>query len=285
MTNESLVSLFISQQNSEETKQTYLRGLRVFSDFIGSKPLTSVSDVDVVAWKKALDDSGLKPSSRFTRWTAARSFFDWLTKTGRIPFSPFAAVKAPKKVKNQSPIIPTNDEFRLILNSVEHGTTRGVRDKAILHLLGTGLRVSEVSSLRLDDYQAIEGTEDRVVKIVGKGMKERYVPLSVSTEEAIEGWLNVRCDDSDYLFTDTSGGPMTRKQVQTAFRRAAVAAGVRGLSPHKFRHHYATRLIRAGANVFAVQQLLGHESVSTTQVYVNIDMSDKLEAAKLDTVL
>jgi site-specific recombinase XerC len=280
-------SLFLAQQNSEDTRATYARGLAVFEAFV-NKPYEDVTDADVIAWKSALDGA---PSTQLTRWAAVRSFYEWLVKSGRVSRSPFAAVKGPKVTKNRTPRIPDDVQFERIVSwdEAECESPRDWRDRAMIRLLGNGLRVSEVVGMdRLDFYR-----DDResvyVARVTGKGDKERLVPLSNTAAMAVIDWLIHREDnpEGDFpLFVDTVfGGRVTRRQVQAAVERRRTQVGVgKSVSAHSLRHHYATRLIRAGASAFSVQRLLGHESIATTQVYVNLDISDTVRAARLDPV-
>lgn len=277
--NAEATRLFLSQQNSEHTRATYARGLAVFFAFVQDKAYSDVTDTDVVAFKESL--SGFSSATQFTRWTACRSFFTWLVKSGRLPFSPFETVKAPKLTKNATPRVPTDADYTRLLRTVPLDEPRDWRDKAILHALGNGLRCGEVVALTLGDYFYSEADSAYILRVTGKGDKERLVPAAASTSEVINEWLLRRVSESDRVFCD-GHIPMTVRQVQSAVTRASKRTRVKGVHPHSLRHHYATRLIRAGASVFSVQSLLGHDSVATTQRYVTLDMSDRVIASRLD---
>ena len=263
-------TLFLAQQNSEKTKQTYERGLRLLAEFTNDRPPVEITDVDVVAWKQALAASGQAPASQFSAWSGAKSFFTWLVRSGRLARSPFDAVKSPKVTANRSPRIPTAEEFsRLVANVADD------RDRAIIYLLANGLRVSEVVNIRANDLLIDRDESTVLVRVIGKGDKERLVPLSEPAARALGRWLRHQINP-DRLFW------VTVRQVQEAVYRTARRAGVAGISAHSLRHYYATRLIRSGAPLPAVQKLLGHERLNTTQVYVNLDVSDAIAASKLD---
>lgn len=268
MTNEE--ALFLAQQNSAKTKQTYARGLRLLAEFVGGRGPNEITDADVVAWKQALAASGQAPASQFSAWSGAKAFFTWLVRSGRLPRSPFDAVKAPKVTSNRSRRVPTRAEFdRLVENASDD------RDRAIIYMLANGLRVSEVVSVRASDLLIAPDGSTVIVRVVGKGQKERLVPLGEPAARALGRWLRHQVNP-DRLF------PVTTRQAQEAVYRAVRRAGLSDISAHTLRHYYATRLIRAGAPLPAVQRLLGHSSLNTTQVYLDLDVSDAVAAAKLD---
>jgi len=276
--NGALRDLFLSQQNSPHTRISYERGLSVFRQATGDKPYDQIRDTDLIAWKETLDPLAI--SSRYTRWTAVRSMFDWLMKSGRINRNPFATVKPPEKAKGITPRIPTNATFHAIamMDPSECMDERDWRDRAIFRLLGTGLRVSEITNIKDEDFFHVEEYDQWVLRVFGKGNKERLVPLSQTAQNALHDWLRVRVG-SGAIF-----GAMTVRQVQSALERRCDRLGVKRINAHSLRHHYATRLIRSGADVFTVQKLLGHASVATTQVYVNLDMTDMIKATNNDPV-
>lgn len=277
-------ALFLAQQNSSDTRATYARAIAVFEEFV-NKPYEDVTDVDLIAWKDAIVGSS---GTRFIRWGAVRSMYEWLVKSGRLKHSPFATVKGPKRTKNRTPRIPTAEQFESIVSwpESECHDARDYRDRAMIRLLANGLRVSEVVNLNDDCLSYEEAESVYVLRVTGKGDKERFVPLGHNAAMALLDWLTVRGDhdpaSANPVFTDTVfTGRVTRRQVQAAVERRRGASS-RNVSAHSLRHHYATRLIRSGASVFSVQRLLGHESVATTQVYVSLDFSDSVKASRLD---
>lgn len=272
-------TLFIAQQNSPATQDTYERGIRLLSGFT-RKLYADITDADLVAWKGYMARIGWKPATQRIYWTAARSFYHWLVGSGRIARSPFDAVKPPERVKNRKPRVPKGD-IRTLLDATDD-SWRGKRDRAILHLLANGLRIGEVVGLRSDSLTFEAEYEAVVLRVVGKGQKERLVPLGEHTITALQPWLEVSGKDSVWLFANLDLTQMTTRQVREVVERAKKASGRTGLSAHSLRHHYATRLVRAGADVFSVQKLMGHESLSTTQIYVGLDLADTVKAASLD---
>lgn len=283
-------SVFLGQQNSTDTQATYARGIEMFDAFLG-KPYAEVTDQDLVAWKESL--AGYASATQSIRWTAVRSFYEWMVRAGHLPSTPFAVVRGPRKIRNRTPRIPSEAAFMSIVDwpGRDCETPRDWRDRAILRLLANGLRISEVVGLDNDSLAFDAHHQTHLIRILGKGGRERIVPITDATRAIVDEYTVRRTDSltkpGDPLFVDpVFETRMTRRQVQAAFDRRRRSLGVEGehFSAHSLRHHYATRLIRSGASVFSVQRLLGHESVSTTQVYVNLDISDTVIASRLDPV-
>lgn len=201
------------------------------------------------------------------------SFFDWLVKEGRRQDNPCDKVDAPK-LGRYLPVVLSVEEVNAIIESVDTGTPSGARDRAILEILyGCGLRVSEASSLRISQVFLTEG----FVRVVGKGDKQRLVPMGESAAEAFAQWLAVRPEPygpqySDIAFLNRFGKQLSRVSIFKMIKKQALLAGVtKEISPHTFRHSFATHLVENGADLRAVQEMLGHESILTTEIYTHID--------------
>ena len=201
------------------------------------------------------------------------SFFDWLVKEGKRQDNPCDKVDAPK-LGRYLPVVLSVEEVNAIIESVDTGIPSGARDRAILEVLyGCGLRVSEASSLRISQVFLEEG----FVRVVGKGDKERLVPMGESAAEAFGQWLAVRPEpdgpqDSDIAFLNRFGRQLSRVSIFKMIKKQALLAGVtKEISPHTFRHSFATHLVENGADLRAVQEMLGHESILTTEIYTHID--------------
>ena len=187
--------------------------------------------------------------------------------------NPCDAVDAPK-IGRHLPAVLSEDEVSAIIDSVDTGSWNGLRDRAILEVLyGCGLRVSEVVGLKISNVYFKEG----FVRIVGKGNKERLVPIGGMALEAVSDYLAVRPEPSDtasedILFLNRDGRALSRVSVFTMVKRQAMLAGVhKEISPHTFRHSFATHLVNHGADLRVVQDMLGHESILTTEIYTHID--------------
>ena len=205
--------------------------------------------------------------------SSLRSFFGWLQMEGDITDNPCDGIDPPK-IGRYLPSVLSIDEVLSIIDSVDITKWTGCRDRAILELLyGCGLRVSEASSIRISDIYI----NDRFVRIVGKGDKERVVPMGEPARDAILKYLEVRPEPAlpkfdDILFLNKSGGQLSRISIFNMVKKQALEAGItKEISPHTFRHSFATHLIEGGADLRAVQEMLGHESILTTEIYTHID--------------
>lgn len=205
--------------------------------------------------------------------SSLRSFFGWLQTEGIITENPCDGIDAPK-IGRYLPAVLSVDEVNDIMNSVDQSKWGGVRDRAILELLyGCGLRVSEVSDVRISNVYL----QEKFVRIVGKGNKERVVPMGDPAAEAVMAYLAVRsepagADSEDILFLNRSGRQLSRISVFNMVKKQAMLAGItKEISPHTFRHSFATHLIEGGADLRVVQEMLGHESILTTEIYTHLD--------------
>lgn len=205
--------------------------------------------------------------------SSLRSFFGCLQTEGIITENPCDGIDAPK-IGRYLPAVLSVDEVNDIMNSVDQSKWGGVRDRAILELLyGCGLRVSEVSDVRISNVYL----QEKFVRIVGKGNKERVVPMGDPAAEAVTAYLAVRpepagSDSEDILFLNRSGRQLSRISVFNMVKKQAMLAGItKEISPHTFRHSFATHLIEGGADLRVVQEMLGHESILTTEIYTHLD--------------
>ena len=205
--------------------------------------------------------------------SSLKAFFDWCIVEGERKDNPCDAVDFPK-LGQYLPEVLSVEEVEAIMDSVDLRSPSGVRDRAILELLyGCGLRVSELCGLRISQVYLNEG----FVRVVGKGDKERLVPLGEPAADAFRAWLDIRPDPAEAAFQDSAflnlrGTPLSRVSVFKMIKKQALLAGVdKEISPHSFRHSFATHLIAGGADLRIVQEMLGHESILTTEIYTHID--------------
>ena len=203
--------------------------------------------------------------------SAFRSFFDWMILEGELKENPCDGVDSPK-IGRHLPEVLSVQEIDGIIASVDTSKLGGLRDRAILEVLyGCGLRVSEAVNLRISNIYFKEG----FLRIVGKGDKERIVPLGGMAAEALAEWFEARPEPArgfeDFVFLNRSGKSLSRVSMFNMVKKQALAAGVRKeISPHTFRHSFATHLVENGADLRAVQEMLGHESRLTTEIYTHI---------------
>ncbi len=257
---------------SQNTVASYCSDVGKFLEFYGGRVEdVNVSDVDVYLQSR----SGLSERSQARVLSSLKSFFDWLVLENVLKDNPCDRIDAPK-IGRYLPAVLSEEEVTCLIDSVDVSTWQGVRDKAILEVLyGCGLRVSEASGLKISCIYMKEG----FVRIIGKGNKERLVPIGEMAVQAVDAYLSVRPepadqDSLDILFLNRFGRPLSRVSMFTMIKKQAVVAGIRKeISPHTFRHSFATHLLEHGADLRVVQEMLGHESISTTEIYTHIDSS------------
>lgn len=264
--------LRMERQLSPHTVSAYRSDVEIFLADAPADPKNVTSD-DVTAWLSSRSD-GVSGRSQARELSALKSFFDYLVLEGERPDNPCDAVYAPK-LGRYLPDVLSEEEVSAILDSVDTRGWQGKRDRAILELLyGCGLRVSEACALLLPDIFTGEG----FVRVTGKGNKERLVPMGECAADALADYLPQRPTpagaDDGRLFLNRFGKALSRISVFKMVRKQALAAGVtKEISPHTFRHSFATHLIENGADLRVVQEMLGHESILTTELYTHIDRS------------
>lgn len=272
---------YAAMQASAETRRAYRRDLLKWFGFIGGKTL----DVDrVMAFKRHLELT-LGPNSAARTWSTVRGYYKYLSqRTGDLMPTPFEYVKAPKRPTGVTPVVPTDEDVQALVAAAAENERRTL----VVALLLNGLRAGEVCSLWKHHVERhdVDGQTVTMLRVNGKGQKQRLVPANVGTELAINRWLHhgqfTAQHASVWLVSDFDGSALTVRQVEQDVYKAARDAGVEGMHPHALRHHYATRLVKAGASPLHVQRLLGHSSVNTTMVYVSLDVKDLVNASRLD---
>jgi integrase/recombinase XerC len=244
---------------------------------LGHPDLSTVGLRDLRSWLAQQQTRGRSRTTIARRATAARGFTAWLTRTGRLLQDPGAALGSPKAHRTL-PAALRQDEVRLLLDAaaeraLEEGPV-GLRDLAMLELLyATGVRVGELCGLDVDDVDH----ERRVVRVLGKGRKERAVPYGLPAQQALDRWLLQgrrtlsRNGSGGALFLGARGGRVDQRAVRAMVHaRLADVPGAPDLGPHGLRHTAATHLLEGGADLRSVQELLGHSSMATTQIYTHV---------------
>ena len=273
--------LRMERRMSPNTVAAYGGDVSAFLEGSGADPLTAAAS-DIAAYLAANSDSVSKRTqARFL--SSLRSFFDWTVIEGLRADNPCDGIDSPK-LGRYLPQVLSVEEVAAIIDSVPDGSWNGVRDRAILEVLyGCGLRVSELCGLLISHVYASEG----FVRVVGKGDKERLVPIGGMAADAFSAWLALRPEPAspefdDVAFLNRYGRPLSRVSVFNMIKKQAIIAGVnKEISPHTFRHSFATHLIENGADLRVVQEMLGHESILTTEIYTHVD-SATWQAAVLD---
>jgi len=222
-----------------------------------------------------LNEIGLGARSQARIISGIKSFFRFLTIEKLVPESPASLLEAPR-LPRHLPEILSADEIDKIISSIDMSNPLGHRNKAIIEVLyGCGLRVSELVGLKISHVFFHEG----YVRVLGKGSKERLVPLGHSADKAMEQYIQyervhqrVATKDADLVFINNRGNGLTRAMIFTMVKELSKKAGIRiPVSPHTFRHSFATHLIENGADLRAVQDMLGHESILTTEIYTHLN--------------
>lgn len=264
--------LKIERAMSPNTVASYSTDIREFFDATPALP-SEVSTQDIIDYLAAKDNLSKRSQARLL--SALRSFFDWLVAEGERKDNPCETVDSPK-LGRYLPEVLSVDEVTSIMESVDLSSWNGKRDRAILEVLyGCGLRVSEAVNLKISHVYLEEG----FVQVVGKGNKERLVPIGEIAVDAIRNYLEARPVPAepkydDILFLNRFGKSLSRVAMFTMVKKQAMAAGInKEISPHTFRHSFATHLIENGADLRVVQEMLGHESILTTEIYTHIDSS------------
>lgn len=257
---------------SPNTVASYISDLRHFFDAVGKKAEDVVPE-DVISY--FAETAELSKRSQARALSALRSFFGWALMEGTVTADPTDAVETPK-LGVYLPSVLSVEEVGRLMDAVDLSSTFGMRDRAILETMyGLGLRVSETVSLKISDIWFSEG----FVSVIGKGDKQRLVPLGDMARDAVQAYLDVRGDaadrdSSDILFLNRFGRALSRVAVFKMIKSCAVRAGItKEISPHTLRHSFATHLVENGADLRAVQEMLGHESILTTEIYTHIDSS------------
>ena len=270
--------LELEKNASSNTVDSYRRDLMRYLDHLdraGIRALDAVQGEHISGFLRTLFGVGLSPRSVARSLSAIKGFHKFLLGERIAAHNPTVNIEPPKRSKTL-PDVLSQAEIERILDQPDPEQPLGLRDKAILETLyATGIRVSELVELKQSNLQLNLG----VLRVMGKGSKERIVPVGTSATDWIGKYrANVRSslikqsDTHDVVFLNSRGRPMTRMAVWNIVHRYAESAGVeKDVHPHTFRHSFATHLLEGGADLRAVQEMLGHSDISSTQIYTHID--------------
>ena len=265
--------LAVERGLAENTVAAYRRDLVGLGEALAEagRDLATAGPVDLAGEVRRMRRAGLSPRTIARAVSAARGFYAQLVTEGEREDDPAADLATPKLLR-RLPSVLSEEQVEALLAAPDTATELGLRDRAMIELLyATGLRVSELVSLALPQLRLDQG----FLLAFGKGSKERIVPVG----ESAEGWLGryyrearpaLERGRSDAVFLSRLGRPMTRQAFWANLKRYARGAGVRDVSPHVLRHSFATHLLEHGADLRAVQMMLGHADISTTQIYTHI---------------
>jgi integrase/recombinase XerD len=264
--------LMIERAMSRNTVASYCSDVRKFLDQC-DLPLAEVGTELIENYLAGLEGVTKRSQARFL--SSLRSFFGWLVMEGVVPDNPCDNVDSPK-LGRYLPQVLSIEEVEAVIAAVDLSSWQGLRDRAILEVLyGCGLRVSEAVALKISNLYFDEG----YIKVIGKGNKERLVPIGDMAADAINVYLEHRPEpydaaSDDLVFLNRFGRSLSRQSMFLMMKKMALLADVRKeISPHTLRHSFATHLVENGADLRLVQEMLGHENLTTTEIYTHIDTS------------
>ncbi len=283
--------LDVERNVSEHTRVAYLADIEEFNEFLHSRDRTSahmtlldVNTDTMRAYLAHLHGRKLKKVSINRKISSLRAFYKYALREGWIKNNPAEAVQAPKMEKYMPTFLSVDETFALLEASGSNNTAAGLRDRAMLELFySSGLRLGELAGLNKEDVNF----NGALVKLRGKGKKERIVPVGAQALAAIDRYLSATANVRKEFLTDSSGGALflnsrgkriTTRSIARIVDAATIKSGIgRKISPHALRHSFATHLLSAGADLRSIQEMLGHESLSTTQKYTAVNISRLME--------
>ena len=270
--------LKLERNFSENTLDAYLRDLEKLLVFLKAekKDVYDVELSDLQTFAAQLHDVGIGPRSQCRILSGVRSFFKFLELDGYREDDPSELLESPVLGEHLPEVLST-EEVDQLEASIDLSKPEGQRNRAIIEVLfSCGLRVSELVNLKLSSLYI----EEQYVRVMGKGSKERLVPISPRALKELDYWfmdrrqLKIKPGEEDYVFLNRRGAHLTRTMILIMIKRQAEEAGIqKTISPHTLRHSFATALLEGGADLRVIQALLGHESIGTTEIYTHIDMS------------
>lgn len=273
---EYVIHLKLERGLSNNSIEAYLNDLKKFISFLNCEEYSvkNFENVDILQFLATLRDIGICPRSQARILSGLKSFYKFLLLDGYIKSDPLANVESPKLGKHL-PEVLTIEEIDILTNSFDLSQPEGHRNKTIIEVIyGCGLRVSESINLKISNIYPEEG----YIIVEGKGKKQRIVPISESAIREIKLYLenrkqlNIKKGCEDILFLNRRGGQLSRVMVFYIIKKQCQECNIKkNISPHSLRHTFATHLLEGGANLRAIQQMLGHESIATTEIYVHLD--------------
>lgn len=277
--------LSLERALAQNSVEAYLRDASAFAEFaIGEcgRSAVQISREDIDSYTAHLTQRGVAISSSARALSSLRSLFEWLAETAQRQDIPTALTSQPKAPRHLPQLLTIDEIDRMIAAINTSNGTKGVRDRAIIELLySCGLRVSELVGLQLGDLFFEEG----YIRITGKGSKQRLVPISGSAMALVRSYIALREPknaDEATLFLNSRGAKLSRISIFNFVKAAAKAADVTTqLSPHTLRHSFATHMLQGGASVRQVQELLGHESITTTEIYTHVSQEHLLDTLEI----
>ena len=260
---------------SKKSIESYIHDIKLLEDFFPEKKLEDISAEEIKLFIKSLYESDIKARSQARFLSGIKAFYKFLIYSDVIENDPTELLESPK-FEMRLPDFLTVDEIEKIFASIDLSTKEGHRNRAMAEVLyGCGLRVSELVNLKISNLFF----DDDFIKVVGKGDKERIVPIGSTAKKMVELYIEgernnikVKKGEEDFVFLNRRGSHLSREMVFMYVKKWVEDAGIKKkVSPHTFRHSFATHLIEGGADLRAVQQMLGHENITTTEIYTHLD--------------
>lgn len=260
---------------SPKSVEAYLHDVQLLADFLGEDKIADATFEELQKFLKHLYESDFNARSQARIVSGMRAFYRYLIYANVREDDPTELLDAPK-IGMHLPDVLTVEEIQSIMDVIDLSTPEGHRNRAMVEVMyGCGLRVSELVTLRLSNLFFDNG----FIKVVGKGNKERLIPIGKTAINAVNQYvegkrklLKIKKGEEDYVFLNRRGAHLTREMVFMFVKKWVAAAGIdKTVSPHTFRHSFATHLIEGGADLRAVQEMLGHESITTTEIYTHLD--------------
>ncbi|MDD3802797.1 MAG: tyrosine recombinase XerC [bacterium] len=271
----------VQKKYSEMTQKSYSIDLEQFLEFLQNEKIDSIEQVDkrtVRMFISYLSESGMKKRSISRKVATLKSFFKFLSREGIVKKNPMTLIKTPSFEK-KLPVFVSVDIMNRFLDSMKKNTFLEMRDRLIFEMLyATGMRSNELVSLDVDDVLKKEMT----VKIKhAKGGKERHVPFNEPTKEILESYLSLRNSTDKALIVSLRGHRLDNRAVRRIIKKRIIDfAEISNISPHTLRHTFATHMLNNGADIRVVQELLGHSSIGTTQIYTHTSVERLIDVYK-----
>ncbi len=288
---ENYIKGFISYLQLEKSLslnsiKSYERDIKKLSDYFininNNKGPDKITTKEIRLFLQDLTKKGLSSNSQSRILSGIKAFYKYLILEEKINFDPTELIEGPKK-SMKLPDTLSKDEIFKIIESIDLTHSQGHRNRAILEILyGCGLRVSELINLKLSNWYEKDG----FVKVIGKGKKERLTPIGKLAEKYLKIYINeirvhkkIKKDNKDFIFLNRNGKKLTRVMIFYIIKNIVKKNNIKKkISPHTFRHSFASHLIQGGADLRVVQEMLGHESITTTEIYTHIDREFLREA-------
>ena len=260
---------------SPKSVEAYLHDVLLLEEFLGEKKMEDATFEELQQFLKHLYKSDYNARSQARIISGMRAFYRYLIYANVLETDPTELLDAPK-IGMHLPDVLTVEEIQRIMDVIDLSTPEGHRNRAMAEVMyGCGLRVSELVTLRISNLFF----DDGFVKVVGKGNKERLIPIGQTAMKMVNLYVNskrkelkIKKGEEDYVFLNRRGAHLTREMVFMLVKKWVKDAGIdKTVSPHTFRHSFATHLIEGGADLRAVQEMLGHESITTTEIYTHLD--------------